>query len=103
MSSAAPGNNAVSQNAIVPAASQNAAVAAPKNAAPAAPQNGNIVANADPRMKMYAHAEMPTLECFPGADPSQIVSTEEALFGYDNFGVKYTAAGCASCQNGKKK
>ena len=56
----------------------------------------------DPRMDMGGMSDMPVMECFPGANPMQIVSTEEALFGYDNFGVKYTAQGCTSCKKKQK-
>jgi len=86
--------NAAAANAA--AASAAAASAAAANAAAQSPLQGT-----DPRMKMFDHPEMPTLACFPGSTPDQIVSVEENLFGYEFFGNKFTSAGCASCA--KKK
>lgn len=79
----------------------NAANAANAASSPLTNAASSPLTGTDPRMKMFDHPEMPTLACFPGADPGQIVSVEENLFGYEFFGNKFTSLGCASCA--KKK
>lgn len=48
---------------------------------------------ADPRMQMYEHEEMPTLDCYDLANPLKIVDSEEQLRGYGQFGFNSCCSG----------